>query len=74
MIQRPALVGIEARDGEVVLRIDAPGQPEIFVPLGIEEASERAVELAACSVRAVTIPAQRSPPPLRLVRGGMEGR
>lgn len=70
MIQRPALVGIEERDGEVVLRIDVPGQQEIFVPLGTEEAAERAVELAAAAVRAVTHPAQRRPPALRLVRGG----
>lgn len=70
MIQRPALVGIEERDGEVALRIDVPGLYEILVPLGIEEASERAVELAACSVRAVTHPVQRRPPVLRVVRGG----
>lgn len=74
MIHRPALVGIEPRDGEVVLRIDVPGLPEIFVPLGTEEAAERAVELAACSVRAVTHPTQRRPPALRVVRGGEGAR
>lgn len=74
MIHRPALVGIEPRSGEVVLRIDVPGLPELFVPIDIDEASERAVELAAAAVRAVTNPAQRRQPVLRLVRGGEGAR
>lgn len=74
MIQRPTLSRIEPRDGQVALVVEVPGQAELVVLLDAEEAGERSIELASCSVRAVMIPPARARPALRVVRGGEEGR